>query len=318
LRGVHCASFTAPLIKHSHRALDRPAGDVVNCAAVNWHMVRSSRRARATLLLVSLLAACARERRPYGKEIIERAELREAWTTTFVWFAVVFVLFLALILVRQRRKPIPMLDELFRARELPDLAEWRRRRAEAAAARRAARVAEELERREQERGAQARATAPSAPEPAPVLLGPPTNGFGRRFRLCLLISFGAVALFSLFVGTISPKELVFLAVLVAGGSAALVAVLVSFFCAMLVTMLPWRNVGSATLTGALSAVLAMELVPWLAEPVIFATLVGAGTFLGLFVGLADQASRQPLTAVATATSTTEMPTATGGPAGSPG
>jgi hypothetical protein len=237
---------------------------------------------RARLAGLSLLAACARERRPYWNEILERAELREAWTTTILWFAVVFVLVLALVVVRQRRKPIPMLGELFRARRLPDPAAWKRRRAEVAAARRAQR---EVERRQH--AAQAAALASDPPSP----LGPPTLGFGRRFGLCLIPALAATVLFSFHVAAASMPGWGFLGVLLFGGGALLAALASSLFCALIVSLVPWRNVVVASASGASSAALGVMLVPWLAD--YWTGCVVLGAIAGVIVGIADEASRRP-------------------------
>ena len=78
-----------------------------------------------------------------------------------------------------------------------------------------------------------------------------------------------------------------------GGGAGFVAIVGSFSCALLVSLIPWRSVPIASALGALSAALAVRLVPWLSDYTTGAVVAGA--LMGLFVGIADEASRLPLT-----------------------
>ncbi|HET7187657.1 MAG TPA: hypothetical protein VFI52_05855 [Gemmatimonadaceae bacterium] len=217
-------------------------------------------------------------------ELEEQAALHDAWRETVVWFAVVVVLILGLIVVRQRRKPVSMLDQLFKTRRLSDFRRWRQARD--------AMESPRLARREEERIAEVPAQAAArAAAPPPVQLGPPTLGVVRRFGICLLASTIMSVLAYLGVAR-SLEDYQFIAV-VFGVGALLASALASFICALLVSVLPRQNIAIGIVCGALSAAVPLAMIPPL--PGVRPELVlAAGALMGLILGIADWGSRRPI------------------------
>lgn len=84
---------------------------------------------RCSLVVLGLLGAgCGKAHRESGAEILQRAEVRDAWLATAVPFAIALLLLVLLVIVRQRRKPTTTLPGLFRPHQLSEVQRWWRDR----------------------------------------------------------------------------------------------------------------------------------------------------------------------------------------------
>jgi hypothetical protein len=229
----------------------------------------------------------------------EQAALREAWTSTVVWFAVVVVLLLCLLVVRQRRKPTALLAGLFRSRRMLDVTAWRRERAEVRRRTREAARDAEIE------SGRVAAAVPSVATSAPVEMGPSTLGFFSRFAIALLTSGAVTVLACASVFGTSSEGWGGMAWLLLGGPALIASVLASLCYALIQSMRSRHSFGTSLGIGAASAPAAIALmfafnrdlglVAMMAAPAYLA----GGVIMGLIVGGAEEASRKPIVATRT-------------------
>jgi hypothetical protein len=262
---------------------------------------------------LALLGGCISPAK-YEREAItlERIAMRDAWLETVVPFALVFCLVLLLVVLYYRRNAPDLLEGLFRPRRAPDVvgalrAWWTNRRAlepfqwllrlekhrEESEHRAQRLIVERVATIEAERAARTALWLEEEARRALPPLGPPRLGFFSRFGIGFLAGIIVTVILVMPAVAPDPSGLGAVFLIVGGGLGVIISFIASLVCATLVTATSQKAIWVAMICGIVGTTLGALIIPLVFHEGTPMVVYIGGAGMGLAVGIADQASRQP-------------------------